>query len=379
MQITLVQVYRVRIPFSFSVDHNLKKRNRSESLVLALHTDEGNIGYGECTPRSYVTGESTEKVWNSFQEIIRQGTFPQIEKLEDIFAFCRKLDEKYALPSLLCAWEMALLDAWGKHQELPLASLLGSQAVCEPQYSAVLPVLPRLKLEHWLKKIAQLNLAHIKMKVGHEGDLDDLALARMIMGPEVDIRVDANRAWGLEEAIQKLQEFQAFRISCVEEPLRRQEVGQLPKLAQRTEVPLLLDESLCRLQQLHFYLNEMPADAFMVNLKISKLGGLGKCTEIYKHAQSHGVQCQLGCHVGETAILSAAGRIFAQHYPLKFLEGSYSPFFMEDDIARQPLFFSSQGRADRIEGNGLGIEIDPLKLERYSEPNVLIHSTFKQT
>lgn len=367
MQITLVHVYKVRIPFSFSVDHNLKKRNSSESLVLSLHGDDGELGYGECTPRPYVTGESTAEVWQSFQDVIQHWPLPRIQKLEDIFSFCRKLEERFAMPSLVCAWEMALLDLWGKHQRLPLASLMGKEVDYEPQYSAVLPMLPPLKLEHWLKKISALNLAHIKIKVGHEGDVADLALARMIMGPEVDIRIDANRAWSLTEATQKLEEFQPYHISCVEEPLREEETGNLSKLAQRTDIPLLLDESLCRKEQLHFYLNEMSRDSFMVNLKISKLGGLSKCSEIYQIAQKHGIYCQLGCHVGETAILSAAGRIFAQHHELKYLEGSFAPFFMEDDIARQPLFFSSEGKADRIEGNGLGIEIDPVKLERYSE------------
>jgi len=367
MQITLVHVYRVRIPFSFSVDHNLKKRNCSESLVISLHADNGKIGYGECTPRTYVTGESSEGVWNSFQEIIQHWPLPRIHKLEDIFEFCKKLEEAYSLPSLICAWEMALLDLWGKQERLTMASLLGREESFDPQYSAVLPMLPRLKLEHWLKKIAALNLAHIKMKVGHEGDVDDLALARMIMGPEVDIRVDANRAWSLAEASQKLEEFRPFQISCVEEPLQADVADKLPELSQRTDIPILLDESLCRKEQLLFYLNEMPANSFMVNLKISKLGGLSKCSEIYRLAHKEGVPCQLGCHVGETAILSAAGRIFAQHHKLKYLEGSYGPFFMEDDIARQPLFFSSRGRADRIEGNGLGIEIDPVKLAKYSE------------
>ncbi|MEL6251479.1 MAG: enolase C-terminal domain-like protein [Bacteroidota bacterium] len=367
MQIKLVHIYRVRIPFSFSVDHNLKKRTCSESLVLSLHTEHAQIGYGECTPRTYVTGERTEAVWNSFQEIIRHWPMPQIRRLEDIFDFCKKLEENFAMPSLVCAWEMALLDLWGKHQELPMATLLGGEENFEPQYSAVLPMLPRLKLEHWLKKIASLNLAHIKIKVGHKGGLDDLALARMIMGPDVDIRIDANRAWSLEEASQKLEEFQPFQISCVEEPLQADEIGLLSKLAQRTDIPLLLDESLCHKEELLFYLNEMSPDSFLVNLKISKLGGLSKCSEIYRLAHSHGVNCQLGCHVGETAILSAAGRIFAQHHQLKYLEGSFAPFFMEDDIAHQPIFFSSRGKADWIDGNGLGIEIDPVKLKRYSE------------
>ncbi|MEM8890097.1 MAG: enolase C-terminal domain-like protein, partial [Bacteroidota bacterium] len=272
MQITLVHVYRIRIPFSFSVDHNLKKRNCSESLVISLHADNGRIGYGECTPRMYVTGERTEAVWKSFQEIIQHWPLPQIHKLEDIFDFCRKLEEAFSMPSLICAWEMALLDLWGKEKELPMASLLGREEHFEPRYSAVLPMLPRLKLEHWLKKIAALNLAHIKIKVGHEGDVEDLALARMIMGPEVDIRVDANRAWSLAEAIHKLEEFRPYRISCVEEPLQADEIDKLPALSQRTDIPLLLDESLCHKEQLHFYLSEMPAKSFMVNLKISKLG-----------------------------------------------------------------------------------------------------------
>ena len=55
----------------------------------------------------------------------------------------------------------------------------------------------------------------------------------------------------------------------------------------------------------------------------------------------------VGCNVGETAILSAAGRIFAQTHSLEYLEGSAAAFFMEDDIAVNQITF---GKGEGIRG-----------------------------
>jgi L-alanine-DL-glutamate epimerase-like enolase superfamily enzyme len=66
----------------------------------------------------------------------------------------------------------------------------------------------------------------------------------------------------------------------------------------------------------------------------------------------------LGCHVGETSILSAAGRHFAVCFPdLVYLEGSFSAFFLSRDLVRQPLDFDYAGQAPALTGPGLGVEV----------------------
>ncbi|MEM6802326.1 MAG: enolase C-terminal domain-like protein [Bacteroidota bacterium] len=365
MKITLVHAYRVRIPFSFSIDHNLKKRACTESLILVLHSSEGHMGYGEATPREYVTGESSEQLWQLIQDLVKEWQSPEISSLEDIRSQSAAFAQKFPFPSLICAWETALLDVWGKHAKLPIQEMLGPQPIEEAQYSAVFPYLETTKLIKWLSKMSQLGMRQIKVKVGQEDDLAQLKEVRKQLDAEVDIRVDANRAWTYEEALTKLEILADLGVSCIEEPLKKEDIGRLAELVNTSPIPILLDESLASLEEAQHYAREIAADKILFNLKISKLGGLFKSSEIYHFARQKGISCQLGCHVGETAILSAAGRIFAQTHKLKYLEGSYAPFYMEDDISSTPLSFGKNGKADKLVGAGLGIEIDPQKLLTY--------------
>jgi muconate cycloisomerase len=93
-------------------------------------------------------------------------------------------------------------------------------------------------------------------------------------------------------------------------------------------------------------------------LRLSKCGGLGAANRIRQIAAAAGIRCQLGCHVGETSILSAAGRHFAACGPeLVYLEGSFSPFLFAREPVAQPLVFGHRGLAPLLPGPGLGIEV----------------------
>jgi len=82
-------------------------------------------------------------------------------------------------------------------------------------------------------------------------------------------------------------------------------------------------------------------------------------------ARQHGLACQLGCQVGETAVLSAAGRHFATRVGgLRYLEGSYDRHLVREALATHDVSFGWGGRAAALSGPGLGITIDPAALER---------------
>lgn len=368
MKITQVNIYPVRIPFSFSINHHLKNRATSSSVVVAVHTDKGIAGYGEGAPREYVTGESLPKVINALENALIYCINRPINAVRDIDSLCKVLAAKYSMPSLVSAIEIALLDVLGQAQDCSITEFLKPEKSYPVTYSGVLPYLPFDKLMQWLMFVKKLELQHIKMKVGYPNDAENLALARKILGWDVDIRVDANRAWTMQEAVTQIKALEQFNISCVEEPLIAEEVHRLPLLSRKVAIPLLLDESVFTLKQAEYFANKIDSKQLLFNLKISKSGGLLGASAIYEFAKANGIACQLGCNVGETAILSAAGRLFAQTHNLKYLEGSYAPFFMEEDIGTEPLTFTKKGTAERLEKSGLGISIDFKKLKKYSMP-----------
>ncbi len=365
MTIDYIQIHSVQIPFKFSIGHNLKNRAHSESIVLAMHTTEGKVGYGEGAPRSYVTGESAMDVVAGFEQIFNQYPVKEFKTLKDINDVCVWVGQNHRMPTMATALELALLDLLSQERNCPTAKLLSKENY-PLQYSAVLPYMPLEKLEHWLQILKKMELKQVKVKVGHHNDIECLAKVRQTLGDDADIRVDANRAWTLEEAVQKIKQMEAFNISCVEEPLVASQTDKLAELSALIDTPLLLDESVYTLEHAERFAENIPAEKLMFNLKISKSGGLFCTAALYRFAQYHGIACQLGCNVGETAILSTAGRLFAQTHKLRYLEGSFAPFFMEDDISKTPISFSKKGTAERIENTGFGISIDADKLDKYT-------------
>src|SRR5258708_35277325 len=103
----------------------------------------------------------------------------------------------------------------------------------------------------------------------------------------------------------------------------------------------------------------------LFKLRLSKGGGFIPSLRLAQFAQAHGLACQLGCQVGETAILTAAGRHFATSVGgLRFLEGSYDRHLVRESLATRDFTFGWGGKASALSGPGLGGVIDPSALER---------------
>ena len=80
---------------------------------------------------------------------------------------------------------------------------------------------------------------------------------------------------------------------------------------------------------------------------------------------SAGLRVQVGAQVGETSLLSAAGRHLAAHLPqLESAEGSFGTHLLSEDITADPIMFGPAGRGGPIAGPGLGVAVDDQVLER---------------
>jgi len=172
----------------------------------------------------------------------------------------------------------------------------------------------------------------------------------------VDIRVDANGAWTAPQAIQRIKEMAPYKISAVEQPVAKEDFVGMQTVSAAVDVPIIADESLCHEKDAQRLIDLGACRIF--NLRLSKCGGLGVTTRIRRLAQEAGMLCQLGCHVGETSILSAAGRHFALCSPeLVYVEGSYASFLLNRDLVPQPVTFGFAGLAHDLPGPGLGIQV----------------------
>jgi muconate cycloisomerase len=104
----------------------------------------------------------------------------------------------------------------------------------------------------------------------------------------------------------------------------------------------------------------------LFNVRLSKCGGFLASLRLAAFAHNAGLGFQLGCHPGESGILSAAGRHWACSVaPIRYLEGSYDRHVVRTRITREDITFGYGGRARALGGPGLGVTVRPEILERF--------------
>ncbi len=160
-----------------------------------------------------------------------------------------------------------------------------------------------------------------------------------------------------------------YSIACLEQPLPHEQLGFYRELRQTLQVPIMLDESLTSWIDVQQALQHDACDYF--NLRISKCGGMIRCWRMAAFAQRQGVGYQLGCHPGETGVLSAAGRHWAQGLRgIRFLEGSYDRHLLRENIIRENVTFGFGGIASPITKPGLGVTVDKARVERITKTQI---------
>ena len=85
----------------------------------------------------------------------------------------------------------------------------------------------------------------IKIKAGAgklQEEIDLVRMIRRLSGPDISLRVDANRCWHLAEALSFIRALHDCPLEYIEEPL--QDPGQLPLLFEKTHIPIAIDETL---------------------------------------------------------------------------------------------------------------------------------------
>ncbi|MBW2093020.1 MAG: enolase, partial [Deltaproteobacteria bacterium] len=259
-------------------------------------------------------------------------------------------------PAAACAVEIALMDLAGQTLSQPLSAMLDGRINDNLTYSAVVTISEPDKLEGIIDLIRAARATEVKVKVGHDGDLDLVGMVRRAFGPEVDLRVDANGGWSSDEAIEKIQALQEFGISAVEQPVAKNDLNGLIRVNRQVKPLVIADESLCTLSDAYTLIQAEAVGGF--NLRLSKCGGPARTLKLLALAREAGIVCQLGCQVGELGLLSAAGRHFAATQPdLIHLEGSLTRFFLPEDIIVEDLTPGPGGIAAPLPEPGLGVTV----------------------
>ena len=351
------------VPFKRVFRHSSASRKLAENHIVRATLKNQISGWGESCPREYVTGE-TIATCKKFLRNNRDSLADSITDLASLNTWIANHgDEIDQNPSAFCAIELAILDALGKEHSVPLETLLGIEpmnatTVC----SAVLGDSPYVV--YWLlaQRYRARGFRNIKIKLS--GNLSrDRRKLQMWKGKHLNertVRIDANNLWTtVDECSDYLKRLPNI-FWAIEEPLKPRNFNGLATLADRIEANVILDESVTRLNDLDHY----TGDNWIVNLRISKLGGILRAIQMARAARSRGLNTIVGAHVGETSILTRAAVVLIQYLENSQLatEGAFGTHLLTQDLVTKSLQFARDGQLrlsqiDCLLRPGLGLNV----------------------
>ena len=382
--VTELQLFAVDLPFKTVVRHAAAARTTSESLFLRMTLDSGVDGWGEALPRAYVSGESRQDAF----ALLRDQVLPALvgrrfQSLPEVVSFLEKCDGKapseWVAPdvpqtSAWCCVDLALLDAFGRasgEPARPAAAVPAPSpaALGRYRYSGVVSAGQGWSYAVSLLKMRAFGFRQVKLKLERDGTLQAARTARRLLGRRVDLRVDANMAWDVEQALEVIGQLRAVGIRSFEQPIAADDLAGLARLVAESSAQIMVDEGLTDRDSLQRFLTQRACTA--ANVRISKCGGLIGAYARCREALDAGLMLQVGCQVGESSLLSAAHlTLLSALAPLtpgvRYAEGCFGRHLLREDPAAPLVQFGYGGRPPpRPAGAGLGVRVDLAALQRY--------------
>lgn len=322
-----------------------------EGILLRLRTADGLEGWGESAPSPIVTGETPDGVELSLRRAVRK--LVSLDPLETDRSLT--LVESWVPgPAARAAVDTALLDLKGQYYAMPLHHLLGGDR-SEMETSVTISIRDEEETLRQARELLGRGFRTLKVKLGSdpERDIARVRLLRSCLGSRVRIRVDANQGYTVSGALRVLRAIDVCDVEFCEQPVPKDDLRALAKVARGSPVPIMADESVTGPEQL-LRIIEMKAAA-MVNLKLMKAGGIRRAMQMALIAEAAEMPCQMGCML-ETRI----GITAATHLALAARNISFADLDGHLELASDPCqggVITASGVNRLSPGAGLGLAV----------------------
>lgn len=337
------EYYQINIQFRESFKHSAFTRSETETIITVVKSKD-NIGYGEGCPRGYVTNETIK---SSLLFLTKYQT--QLHNILNIEEFLFWINKNRSIldinPAAFCSFELAFLDLYGRENKKSVEYIVGlNELYGNYSYTAVIGILTHDKFIVQVHRYLKIGFSDFKIKLSGNFALDFKNINYLIKTvSNLSIRLDANNLWNdWRNAVDYI-----LKLDCnllgVEEPLAHGDYEGMKKFSNATNTPVILDESFLRVEQFK-YIMSSPKN-WIINLRISKMGGVLRSIEIAKQAEILGIDLIIGAQVGETSILTRSALSIANHFRKIVIsqEGAFGTFLLEKDITDNPIVFGKDG------------------------------------
>jgi len=353
-QALVIKAEPLRLNLKTTIRHAAATRDEGESIWVQAKRHE-HTGYGEGCPRVYVAGDDLDTSLTWIKENFSSGKV-NFETLEDLKQWAEEKEKEIDnYPSAWCAIEMAMLDLLSRERGCTVEKLLGLDdgKLCS-RYTAVLGDGKKWKYTTMAEQYLIRGISDFKIKLSGnlERDIEKLDILEKLSvehhAKPIRVRLDANNLWKdrCDEAIEYTIMLGAGRIFAMEEPVRAKNAEDISRFSTATGIPVILDESLCALDDLSLYRNV--AGKFIANIKVSKVGGIIRALKMIEELKKMRWPVIIGCHVGETSLLTRAALVVsgATGDSLIAHEGAFGDYLVNREPVSPMLKFGHEGLLD---------------------------------
>ena len=199
------------------------------------------------------------------------------------------------------ALDIALHDLAGQLAGQPLWKLFGLDSAATPATSFTIAIASVEEMQAKVREAERYPL--LKIKVGTGRDIEILEGIRAVT--DKTLRVDANAAWTVDEAIANIHAIEPYGIEFIEQPIPPGDLEGLRRIRDAISIPLIVDESVASVADIP----PLAGVADGINIKLMKCGGIREARRMIELARSLGLKVMLGCHIESSVSITAAAHL----------------------------------------------------------------------
>lgn len=371
-RIDRVDVYAVglpaRRPFSISGGVVTRAGQPAPRVLVKVTDTDGAAGWGEATPLPSWTYETTESIVATLRAYL--GPAVRGHPVWDLDGLHRLLDRtiqrgfSVGAPLAKSALDVAVHDLVGKRLGLPVGVWRGARRV------EVIPlawVVSSGGVEEAVASVDEglsLGYTAFKVKVGLHEEAEDVAIVRAVRERAGSgfLWVDANQAYGAQQALRVARRLADLEVAVFEQPLRANDLLGLAWLRERSPIPVALDETLRHPQDLVTAVRLGCLDVAIA--KVQRNAGLWLSWKLCAAAEDSGLDL-MGSGLTDSDVGLAASLHLFSAFGLRYPADLNGRQFLESPYLVRTVEVEG-GRAKVPSGPGLGVEVDEEAVQRLS-------------
>ena len=285
------EAINIKIPLNLVFAISLGNQEFYDGVIVKLNSGDAT-GYGEAETIAEITGETPEVLFDSIKGILRMIQGKKLESIEDFSELINRYC--YGNTASKSAVDMAFHDLLGKVLGVHVVRITGG--CFRPRVTSLtIPIGTKEESMGLLEKYQDSGASIIKVKVGKDviSDAERIKYIAENLREGVRFFVDANQGYSLRDAIKIARVLEKYEAIFFEQPMNRSDLNGARELKRKSSIPVMLDESISSPMDVINAIRMEAAD--MINVKLSKSGGIHQAIKVLTVAQAAGMDAMVGC------------------------------------------------------------------------------------